>query len=85
MADSASLRRQEIEHICRGNRHRVIRDNGAERLQVKGHRPQRSGTGPHEVQMPVHQAIAQPIPDWPDDDMTRTRHGKLLISATSQP
>ena len=42
-----------------------------ERLQVKGHRPQRVRPAParHELQIPVHQPLTQPV-----TDLARPRH-----------
>jgi hypothetical protein len=50
---------------------RVLPDHREERLQVKGHRPQRVRPAPacHELQIPVHQPIAQPV-----TDLARPRH-----------
>src|SRR5207302_1094987 len=62
---------QELEHIRRGDLDRALRDNGEERLQVESHRPQRVRPAParHELQIPVHQPIAQPV-----TDLARPRH-----------
>ena len=49
--------------------------------------PQRVRPAParHELQIPVHQRLAQPVTDQARPRGKRTRHGKLLISAPSQP
>ena len=65
------LMRQELEHIRRGDLHRVLPDHREERLQIEGHRPQRVRPAParHELQIPVHQPLTQAIPD-----LARPRH-----------
>jgi asparagine synthase (glutamine-hydrolysing) len=47
------------------------KDHREERLQIEGHRPQRVRPAParHELQIPVHQPLAQAIPD-----LARPRH-----------
>ena len=57
--------------IRRRDRHRVLPDHREERLQVKGHRPQRVRAAParHELQIPVHQPVTQPV-----TDLARPRH-----------
>jgi hypothetical protein len=62
---------QEIEHIRRGDLHRVLPGHREKRLQIEGHRPQRVRPAPagHELQIPVHQPVAQAIPD-----LARPRH-----------
>jgi hypothetical protein len=54
---------QEIEHVDSGDLDRVLADNGEERLQVERHRPQSVRPRParHELQIPVHQPVAQRI------------------------
>jgi hypothetical protein len=77
---------QEIEHIRRGHLHRVLPDHQEERLQVEGHRPQRVRPAParHELQIPVHQPLTQPVTDLarPRHETHKTR--KLLISTPSR-
>jgi len=55
--------RQELEHVRRGDRHRVFRYHGEEGFQVKGHRPQRVRPAParHELQIPVHQPVTETV------------------------
>jgi hypothetical protein len=63
--------RQELEHIRRGDLDRVLPGHLEERLQIKGDRPQRVRPAParHELQIPVHQPLAQAV-----TDLARTRH-----------
>ena len=65
------LMRQELEHVRRGHRHRVLPGHLKERLQVEGRRPQRIRPAParHELQIPVRQPVTQP-----ETDLARTRH-----------
>jgi hypothetical protein len=67
----AALMRQELEHIRRGDLDRGLPGHREERLQVERHRPQRVRPAParHELQIPVHQPLAQPV-----TDLARARH-----------
>ena len=62
---------QEVEHIRRGDRHRALRDDSEERLQVESHRPQRVRPAParHELQIPVHQPVTEAV-----THLARPRH-----------
>ena len=62
---------QKLEHIRRGDLHRILPGHRKERLQIEGHRPQRVRPAParHELQIPVHQPLAQPV-----TDLARPRH-----------
>ena len=73
------LMRQELEHIRRSDRHRIFRDHSEERLQVKGHRPQRVRSAParHELQIPVRQLVTEAVTDLarPRHETHKTRKG----------
>jgi hypothetical protein len=62
---------QELEHIRRGHLHRALAGHREEGLQIEGHRAQRVRPAParHELQIPVHQPLTQPV-----TDLARPRH-----------
>ena len=72
--------RREPEHVRRGDLDRFLPGHREERLQVDRHRPPRVRPAParHELQIPVHQPVAQPVTDLARPDTKRARHGKLL-------
>jgi hypothetical protein len=59
-----TLLRQELEHIRGSDLEQVLADQSEERLQFESRRPQRVRPSPSsdELQVPVNQRIAEPIP-----------------------
>jgi hypothetical protein len=82
----AALMGEELEHIRRLHRSRVLADDSEERLQVERDRPQGVGPRPtrHELQIPIQQRMAERVAH-----LTRRRDGAnqarmKLIAADSQ-
>jgi hypothetical protein len=68
----AALMGEELEHIRRLHRSRVLADDSEERLQVERDRPQGVGPRPtrHELQIPIQQRMAER-----EAHLTRRRDG----------
>jgi hypothetical protein len=78
---------QKLDYVSRCHRHRLLRHDREERLQIERHRPQRVRPSPpsHKLQIPIHQRITEPIPrlsrhSCQAHQIRKTRHDRTLAA-----
>jgi hypothetical protein len=82
---------EKLKHIRRQHIARILDDHGEKRLQIKGHRPNRVRPSParNELQIPINQRIAKPIPRLPRHrspaHQTRKRSHHRTLAAPGMP